>query len=185
MSIVNSEQGSGISAAEETLRLLARLHAPEGLEERVQKKLRNAVVSSAHQAKILGWPAWLRPSGGWMQSAPLRAAFAGAIVAVVVGGGWIVSSRLPAAQPGMAVTTSPRGAAPGGFSAANAKRTPQTLDRPLVAVPAEAPPPKAAPLTKEKADQPATRKPLQAGKLNPAKKLHVATVGSAGTSSDQ
>jgi hypothetical protein len=172
------DQGTGSSAAEETLRLIARLHAPEGLEERVQESLRGAVVSSARRAKIFSWPAWLRPFDGWMQSATLHAAAAAAIVAVVVGGGWIISSRLPAAQPGVAVTASPRGAAPGGFSSAGAMRTPQTLDRPLVAAPAEAPPGKTAPPTKEVAEQPATRTPLHPGKLMPAKKVSAATAGS-------
>ena len=156
----NRDQGSEISVAEETLRLIARLHAPEGLEERVQEGLRVAAIPAAHQARILSWPVVLRSYGSWMQSAPMRAAAAAAIVAVVVGGGWIVSSRLPAAQPGVAVTASPHGAAPGGFSSAGAKRTPQTLDRPVVAAPVEALPKKAAPL--------ATRTPLHRGKLTAA-----------------
>jgi hypothetical protein len=171
------DQESRVSSAEETLRLIARLHAPEGLEERVQESLRVAVVTSAHKAKIFSWPVWLRPSDGGMQSAPLRAAAAAAIVAVVVGGGWIVSSRLPAAQPGMAVTTSPRGASSGGFSSAGAKRTPQTLDRPVVATPAEAPPQIAAPPTKEKTKQPATL--LHHAKSAPDKKLPLESAGSA------
>jgi hypothetical protein len=174
------DQGTGNSAAEETLRLLARLHAPEGLEERVQENLRVATIPAAHQARILNWPTWLRPSGGWMQSSGMRAAAAAAIVAVVIGGGWIVSSRLPAAQPGVAVTASPRGAAPGGFSSAGAMRTPQTLDRPVVATPAQAPPRKAAPSTKEKPDQPTTQTPLHYGKLTPAKKAPTEPVNSAG-----
>ena len=172
------DQGTGISPAEETLRLLARLHAPEGLEERIQESLRIAAVPSAHPARLLRLPAWLRPSGGWMQSAPLRAAAAAAIVAVVVGGGWMISSRLPAAQPGMAITTSPQSVAPGGFSSAGAMRTPQTLDRPVVAPPAEAPPEKAAPPTNEKPDQPKTQAPLHAVKLPPAKKVPAEAPGS-------
>ncbi|MGA9070648.1 MAG: hypothetical protein WB424_10365 [Terracidiphilus sp.] len=133
------DQGSGVKAAEETLRLIARLHAPDGLEERLQESLQVAALAAP---RGLRWPAWLRPSGGWMRSAPLRAAAATAIVAVVVGGGWIVSWRLPAAQTGMAVTASPRCASAGGFSSAGAMRTPQTLDRPLITAPAEAAPAK-------------------------------------------
>ncbi len=166
------DQGSGFSAAEETLRLIARLHAPDGLEERVQEGLRAAPVE---KARILNWLACLRPSGGWMQNAALRAAAAAAIVAVVVGGGWVVSSRLPAAQPGVAVTNPSLGSAQGGFSSAGAKRTPQTLDRPVVAASAEAPPEKALPQTKEKAIHPATPTPLHPGKsgvdLAPAKRI--------------
>jgi hypothetical protein len=170
------DQGSGFSAAEETLRLLARLQAPEGLEDRVQEGLRVAVVSSATTAKFFSWPARLSPSGGWMRSAPMRAAAAAAIVAVVVGGGWIVSSRLPMAQPGVAA--SPRGAAAGGFSNAGARRTPQTLDRPLVAVPVGTPKEKAAPQAKEKAGQPTAGTPLHHGKLAPVKKATTAEAGS-------
>jgi hypothetical protein len=167
------DQGSGISSnpAEETLRLLARLSAPEGLEERVQKSLRVATVPAAHMARILSWPALLCSDGNWMQGAPMRAVAAVVIVTVVVGGGWVVSSRLPAAQPGVAITTAPHGIMPGGFSSAGARRTPQTLDRPLVTAPAEAPLEKGAPQTKEKADQPLTQTPFHRGKLAAAKKL--------------
>jgi hypothetical protein len=144
------DQGSGISPAEETLRLLARLNAPEGLEERVQQSLRVAAVPAAHKARILSWP---RLSGGWMQAAPVRVAAAATIAAVVVGGGWIVSSRLPASQPATAVALPAHPGAPGGFSSAGAMRTPQTLDRPTVQVPAPPSPaitPTSPPKTAEK-----------------------------------
>jgi hypothetical protein len=168
----NRDQGTGISSpAEETLRLLTRLSAPQGLEERVQESLRVAAIPAAHKARLLSWPITLRPSGSWMQSAPLRAAAAAAIVTVVVGGGWIISSRLPAAQPGVAITAAPHGSVSGGFSSAGAKRTPQTLDRPQVAVPADAPLEKGVPQTKEKADQPQTQTLSHRGRLSAAKKL--------------
>jgi hypothetical protein len=147
------DQGSGIVAAEETLRLLARLDAPEGLEERVQESLRGAAVATAHKARILSWPAWLRPSSGWMQSAPMRAAAAMAIVAVVVGGGWIVASRLPASQPATALALPAQTGTRQGFSTGEAIRTPKTLDRPIVEIPSPPSPaitPTAPPKTAEK-----------------------------------
>ena len=79
----------------------------------------------------------------------MHAVAATAIVAVVVGGCWIVSSHLPA-QSSMAVTAPLREVAPGDFSSAGAKRTPQTLDRPLVTAPVVAPPAKTAPHFKAK-----------------------------------
>lgn len=126
------DQRAGISTAEETLRLLARLSAPEGLEERVQNGLRVAAHSAERKVRILHWPAWLRRSSGWMQSAPMRAVAAVAIVAVVVGGGWMVSSRIPAAQPATAQTIPARVSAQGGFASAEAMRTPHTLNGPTV-----------------------------------------------------
>ncbi|MFZ1086737.1 MAG: hypothetical protein WAN35_17380 [Terracidiphilus sp.] len=172
------DQGSKISSVEETLRLIARLAAPDGLEERVQKSLRVAAVPAAHKARVLSWRTVTRSFDSWMQSGALRAAAAAAIVAVVVGGGWIVSSRLPAAQLGVDFTTSQQGRAQGGFSAAGAKRTPQTLDRPRVEIPAGAHPVMAAPQAKEKADQSATRKALEHGKLTPVKKTSKAAASS-------
>ena len=50
------DQGTGNRAAEETLRLIARLYAPDGLENRVQESLRVAAVPAA---RILRWSAWL------------------------------------------------------------------------------------------------------------------------------
>jgi len=65
---------SGAGEAEETLRLIARLPAPVGLEDRVHAGLRSAPRS----ARVLAWPAAFSPAGGW-----LRAAAAAAIVFVV------------------------------------------------------------------------------------------------------
>ncbi|MGD0787270.1 MAG: hypothetical protein ABR898_04745 [Terracidiphilus sp.] len=119
--------GNGRGEAEATLRLIARLPAPEGLEERVRASLRAA----PRRGRILAWPAAFRPESGWM-----RAAAAAAIVFVVAGGGWGVYSRVEQRQPARTVVLTPRVPAPGGFASAGAVRTPQTLNGPVVAHPA-------------------------------------------------
>lgn len=120
---------SGSSEVEETLRLIAGLPAPEGLEDRVHAALRKA----PRTAKLLGWPAGLAPARTWM-----RGAAAAAIVFVVVGGGWGVYSRVQPAQAPKVIAM-PRVSAGGGFSSAGAMRTPQTLNRPVLVQPAPKP----------------------------------------------
>jgi uncharacterized membrane protein len=114
-------------AAEETLRLIAHLPAPQGLEARVQA----ALQSAPRQARVLAWPAAPQWVNGWM-----RTAAAATIALVVAGGGWGVFSRV---QPGQAVKSlpaPPHVAAPSGFSSAGAMRTPQTLNGPAAPQPA-------------------------------------------------
>lgn len=113
--------GSGSSEAETTLRVIAGLPAPEGLEQRVNASLRHAPRSTS----VLHWPAGQRSS--WMQNTWARTAAAAAIVFVVAGGGWEVYSRVQPAQPSSAIALPPV-AAHGGFSSANAMRTPRTLN---------------------------------------------------------
>jgi hypothetical protein len=133
---------------EETLRLIARLSPPEGLEERVQAGLRTE--ASSGRARTLRWPKALRLENAWMQNLA-RAAAAAAIVAVVVGGGWGISSRFQPAQPSSAVAVPPRSAGQnghtgqGGFSSAGAMRTPQTLNGPIIEHPVVAHPATVAP----------------------------------------
>jgi hypothetical protein len=138
----NLSANESTTPAEETLRLLARLSPPTGLEERLQAALRLAVnavpVNASPQARILRWPAALQLSNLW-QSSLVRAAAAAAIVAVVVGGGWLVSARFQPAQPATAVALPPRAFGQSGFSSAGAMRTPQTLNGPVVAHPARKP----------------------------------------------
>ncbi len=110
-------------SAEETLRLIASLPAPAGLEERVHSALRSA----PRRGRVLAWPEGFRPQSGWM-----RTAAAAAIVFVVAGGGWGVYTRVGQNRPAK-VLVMPHIAAPGGFSGANAVRTPQTLSGPTVA----------------------------------------------------
>lgn len=122
-------------SAEETLRLIARLPAPEGLEERVQAGLHADRSSEPRTARILDWPVVLRPGSNWMRSAA-----AAAIVFVVVGGGWGVYTRVQQTQPARVIAMPPRVVAPGGFSSAGAMRTPNTLNGPVVAHPVTAKP---------------------------------------------
>ena len=112
-----------VSAAEVTLQLIARLPAPDGLEERVHAGLRAA----PRRARVLAWPASM--TGEWM-----RAAAAAAIVCVVAGGGWGIYLRVQPGQvvPGMG---GPRLPAPGGFTESGAVRRPQTLVGPTVSAP--------------------------------------------------
>jgi hypothetical protein len=119
--------GNGVAEGgyEETLRLIAGLPAPEGLEERVHAALRRA----PRAGRVLAWPAALRLEGGWM-----RAAAAAAIVAVVAGGGWGVVRHVQPGQTAGGSAVMPHMAAPGGFSTGGAMRTPQTLHGPVAPV---------------------------------------------------
>ncbi|MGA3136205.1 MAG: hypothetical protein ABSC88_09455 [Terracidiphilus sp.] len=126
---------SGIGSAEETLRLIAHLPAPEGLEDRVHAGLRLSRLSAPRSSRILTWPTVLRPGSDWM-----RGSAAAAIVLAVVGGGWGVYSRVQQSHPAKVIAMPPRVAAPGGFSGAGAMRTPNTLNGPVVANPATAKP---------------------------------------------
>lgn len=113
--------------AEETLRIIAALPAPAGLEDRVQQALRKG----PGRARVLSWPLSRQR---WAQSGIARGAAAAAIVFVVVGVGWGVYSRVRPYQAPRVIVM-PHVAAPGGFSSAGAMRTPQTLNRPVLAHP--------------------------------------------------
>jgi hypothetical protein len=118
---VDSQTSAGAGEAETTLRLIAGLPAPLGLEDRVKASLHRAPRTGA----LLHWPAG--PRSGWMQGSWARTAAAAAIVFVVAGGGWEVYSRVQTAEPPKAIALPPM-AAHGGFSSANAIRTPHTLN---------------------------------------------------------
>jgi hypothetical protein len=111
------------SSAEETLQLIARLPAPEGLEDRVKTGLKTA----PRAGRILHWPASLRPTASWV-----RGAAAAAVVFVVAGGGWGIYMRVQPTQPARVLVMPHAG---GGFSSAGAMRTPQTLNGPILAQP--------------------------------------------------
>jgi hypothetical protein len=149
----------GMSEAENTLRLIARLPAPEGLEDRVQSRLHSSQFAVPHTARILVWPAALRPAGNWM-----RTAAAAAIVFVVAGGGWGVYSRVQPAQSAKVIVMPPRVVSPGGFSNASAMHVPSTLNGPIIAIPVPAN--AAAP----KAVAPGAKKPLRRAASKDAKK---------------
>jgi len=121
---------------EDTLRLIASLPAPEGLPDRVRAGLHAAPVPR----RMLFWPSPLRPPGGWMYSGLVRGAAAAAIVCVVAGGGWRIYSHvltIPAARA-VLVREPVTPMAPGGsgFSPANARRVPETLEGPVLKHPA-------------------------------------------------
>ena len=123
-----SSTASGSGAAEETLRIIAGLPAPDGLQDRVME----AMSRAPRMASILPWPS--EPRRGWVHSAVARGAAAAAIVFVVGGGGWGVYSRAHPAQAPKVIAM-PRVVAPGGFSSSGAMRTPQTLNGPTLAHP--------------------------------------------------
>lgn len=81
--LINEFSGKG--DAEDTLRLIASLPAPDGLADRVQLSLRNTPKSG----RLLAWPIAL---GGYGNA--LRSVAAAAIVCVVVGGGWRIYSAV-------------------------------------------------------------------------------------------
>lgn len=116
---------SGAGEAERTLRLIASLSPPEGLEDRVQSGLRAA----PRRGRVLAWPAAFSPAGGW-----LRAAAAAAIVFVVAGGGWRIYSHVQPGVPEHGVA-GPHVAGPGTFTEGGAMRRPQTLVGPVVTHP--------------------------------------------------
>jgi hypothetical protein len=131
---------SAQETGEETLRLIASLPAPAGLEDRVHA----ALSAAPARGRVLAWPAALRPQSGWM-----RTAAAAAIVFVIAGGGWGVYTRVEQGQPAKVIVMPPRIAGPGGFSSAGAMRTPQTLSGPTVNPPDKTKP--AQPKTAKKA----------------------------------
>ncbi len=112
--------------AEETLRLLATLPAPQGLEDRMHA----AIKKAPRTATVLAWPE--SSSRGWMRGA------AAAIVFVVAGGGWGIAARLHPAEPAKVIAM-PRVSTGEGFSSAGAMRTPQTFNVPAPAVAQPAP----------------------------------------------
>jgi len=117
--------------AERSLRLIASLPAPVGIEDRVKDGLRGVPV----QTGVIGWPLSPPNRVGWAKVSYMRAAAAAAIVFVVAGGGWGVCKHFGAA-PGPAADSVPqRIDGGGGLSAAGAKRTPKTVEGPSVAIP--------------------------------------------------
>jgi hypothetical protein len=142
-----SNCGAAPSAAEETLRLIAHLPPPQGLEDRVRAGLH----SRRRKGHILAWPTGQNLDSNWM-----RTAAAAAIVFVVAGGGWGIYSSVQ--QPQAAKTPlamPPRVAAQGGFSSAGAMRTPQTIKGPVLTLPAAIQP------TQAKASARTAQKPVR------------------------
>ena len=138
----NPSPGTDQAQFEETLRLIACLPAPEGLEERV----RSALQAQPKTGRVLAWPRTKaltapRPSG--QRASWMRGAAAAAIALTVLGGGWGIYSRV---QPGFSgAAAAPRVGVNAGFSTAGAIRTPQTLQGPRVTPPTTPQPSTAAP----------------------------------------
>ncbi|HLI02840.1 MAG TPA: hypothetical protein VKU93_01110 [Terracidiphilus sp.] len=141
-------QPAELSEWDSTLRLIASVSVPEGLEERVHAALRAAPGG----ARLLAWPAALRPRHAWISGGWSRAAAAAAIVFVVAGGGWGVYMRLPHSPKAV---TMPAAQKTGGFSSAGAIRTPDSIQGPV--------------LTKRMAAAPLPAKPTARGKAHPGR----------------
>jgi hypothetical protein len=113
--------------AEETLRVIASLPAPDGLVDRVQTRLRNA----PRTARVIAWPKGFA-EGGWRYGSAFRGVAAAAIVCVVVGGGWRIYSRVQPA-PSARVVVMPLPASPArGFSTSGSVHTPDPLRAPVL-----------------------------------------------------
>lgn len=114
--------------AEKTLRLIATLPAPHGIETRVKGRLHDA----PSRLRVVEWPFSLLDGRGRVHGSGARAAAAAAIVLIVAGGGWGVYSRIRVAPMPTAVVVPQSPNRTGGFSAAEARRTLQTIDPPTV-----------------------------------------------------
>jgi hypothetical protein len=111
-------------SAEKTLRLIARLPAPEGLADRVQARLQATVLTAPRSGQLLPWPPPLTP-GGWRYRSALRGAAAAAIVCVVAGGGWRVYSHVkPGPGARIVMMPTPAAGAGRGFSIGGSVYTP-------------------------------------------------------------
>ena len=117
--------------AERSLRLIASLPAPDGIEERVKAGLRAAPT----QPGVIGWPVWSPTRAGWAQASYMRAAAAAAIVFVVAGGGWGVYRHFGLAPAPTADAVQQRIEGGSGLSAAGARRTPKTVEGPKISGP--------------------------------------------------
>lgn len=140
-----NDSGNAAGNVEATLRLIATLPAPEGLEDRVNASLFAAQQPSPRKGRILAWPAVPWPGRDWMRSAA-----AAAIVLVIAGGGWGIYMRV---RPPESIAAPPRVAAPAGFSNAGAMRAPNTLNGPMVKQPSTAKPAQAKPAIRQTAQK--------------------------------
>lgn len=138
------DRSASALAAEETLRMIATLPAPAGLEDRVKAGLRSAPKT----AKVIAWP--FPSAGNWMRSSGMRGAAAAAIVLAIAGGGWGVYSHIQVAPVPSALVDPQLPSAAGRFSTAGAMHVPQTVQGPVIAAPViekqDQPPAKAVPL---------------------------------------
>lgn len=118
----------GIETAEAALRRLATLPAPEGLEERLELRLRVAMREPAKTAPR--WRVWSLAAPVWVRAAAVMA-----LVLAVAGGCWEIALHLNKQQEAHQQTaplTAPAPTAGGGFATGNAIRTPRTLNGPTI-----------------------------------------------------
>ncbi|HEV2215413.1 MAG TPA: hypothetical protein VGR64_09000, partial [Terracidiphilus sp.] len=131
LSTQNDDRNAATIDAERSLRLIASLPAPAGIEERVKAGLRDG----RSQSGVIGWPVSSPTRLGWAQVSYMRAAAAAAIVFVVAGGGWGVYRHFGPAPAPTAAGVQQRIEGGSGLSAAGAMRTPKTVEGPKVAGP--------------------------------------------------
>jgi hypothetical protein len=117
--------------AERSLRLIASLPGPDGIEDRVKSGLRGSPI----QTGVIAWPLSSPNRTGWAQVSYLRAAAAAAIVFVVAGGGWGVYAHFGPAPAPAAEAVPQRIGDGSGLSPAGAKRIPTTVEGPRIAAP--------------------------------------------------
>jgi hypothetical protein len=127
----NLDRNAAMIDAERSLRLIATLPAPVGIEDRVKAGLRSAPASTG----VIKWPLASLNRAGLAQVSYLRAAAAAAIVFVVAGGGWGVFTHFGPAPMPAAEAVPQRIGGGGGLSPAGAMRTPKTVEGPTIAVP--------------------------------------------------
>ena len=110
-----------------TLRLIAKLPTPAGLEDRIF----TGVLAVPHSARVLAWPRTLY-ARDWMRSVA-----AAAIVLVVGAGGWGIYSHVQQNEPARVIAVPRVVMESGGFSSAGVIRRPQTLYGPVLEKQAE------------------------------------------------
>ena len=120
-----ASRDAALTSVEETLRMVARLPAPAGLEDRIHAGLQAYMHAAPREARVLAWPVGLRANQD-----RLRAVAAATLVGVVLGGGWGIYSRVQPTQTAKGIVLPHHAAAPGGFSNAGAML--QTLNGPVV-----------------------------------------------------
>ena len=111
-----------LNSVENTLRVIAKLPVPQGLEDRVKAELQ-----SQRSARVLRWPVW-RSADGMLYANALRGAAAAAIVCVVAGGGWQIYAHVQGPPTAQALPAAVPARIGNGFSSAGAMRTPDSPD---------------------------------------------------------
>jgi len=128
--------GFDLSALDEALKALTCQQAPEGLEDRIEARLRQALAAERTHTSLLQrlQLKFAELSEGlqanWMQSNALRGSMAVLLAALVIGSGYQIANRSNTAQSPALAPTAPQ--SNGGFNSAGAVRTPHTIDGPLL-----------------------------------------------------